>query len=49
MTVEKTEIPNGALYVPEDSQGNVPAPEWGKFLSIVDASRNAVPVSDVDQ
>ena len=25
------------------------APEWGSFLSIVDASLNPVPVSDLDQ
>ena len=27
----------------------MPAPEWGSFLSIVDGSRNPVPVSDLDQ
>ena len=49
MTVGRTELPNGPIYVPEDSQENVPAPEWGSFLSIVDGALNPVPVSDLDQ
>ena len=49
MTVGRTELPNGPLYVPEDSPETMPAPEWGSFLSIVDGSLNPVPVSDLDQ
>ena len=47
MTVGRTEIPNGPIYVPEDSQETMPAPEWGNFLSILDGSLNPVPVSDL--
>ena len=49
MTVGRTELPNGPVYVPEDSQETMPAPEWGSFLCIVDGSENPVPVSDLDQ
>ena len=44
----RTELPNGAIYVPEDSQETMPAPEWGSFLSIVDGSLNPVPVIDLN-
>ena len=44
-----TELPNGPIYVLENSQETLPAPEWGSFLSIVDGSLNSVPVSDLDQ
>ena len=49
VTVERTELPNGPIYVPEDSQETMPAPEWGSFPSIVDGSLNPVSVSDLDQ
>ena len=49
MTVGRTELPNGPIYVPEDSQETMPAPEWGSFLYIVDGALNPVPVSDLDQ
>ena len=49
MTVERTELPNGPIYVPEDTQETMPGPEWGSFLSIVDGSPNPLPVSDLDQ
>ena len=49
MTVGRTELPNGPIYVPEDSQETMRAPEWGRFLSIVDGALNAVPLSDLDQ
>ena len=49
MTVGRTEVPHGPIYVPENPQETMPAPEWGSFLSIVDASLNPVPVSDLDQ
>ena len=49
MTVGRTELLNGLIYVPEDSQETMPAPEWVSFLSIVGGSLNALPVSDLDQ
>ena len=49
MTLGRTEIPNGPIYVADDSHETMPAPEWGIFLSIVDGSLNPVPVSDLDQ
>ena len=49
MAVGRTELPNGPIYIPEDSQETMPAPEWGSFLSIVDGSLNPVPVSDLNQ
>ena len=49
MTVGGTELPNGPICVPEDSQQTMPAAEWGSFLSIVDGSLGPVPVSDLDQ
>ena len=49
MTVGRIELPNGPIYVPDDSQGTMPAPEWGSFLSIAYGSLNPVPVSDLDQ
>ena len=49
MTVGRTELPNGPICVPEDSQQTMPAPEWGSFLSIVDGALNPVPVSELDQ
>ena len=36
MTVGRTELRNDPIYVPEESQETMPAPEWGSFLSIVD-------------
>ena len=49
MTVGRTELPNSPIFIPEDSQETMPAPEWGSFLSIVDGSLNPVPVSDHNQ
>ena len=49
MTVGGTELPNGPIYVPEDSQETRLAPKWGSFLSIVDGSPNPLPVRDLDQ
>ena len=46
MTVGRTELPNGPIYVHVDSQETMPAPEWGSFLSIVDGP---VAVCDLDQ
>ena len=49
MTVRTTGLPNGPIYVPEDSQRTMPAPEWGSLLSIVDGSLNPIPVIDREQ
>ena len=48
MTRGRTELPNCSIYVTEDSQETMSAPERGSFLSIVDGSLNGVPVSDLD-
>ena len=49
MTVGRIELPNGPIYVAENSQETMPASEWGSLLSIIDGSLNSVPVSDSDQ
>ena len=49
ITVGRGELPNGPVYVPEDPQETMPAPQWGSFLSIVDGFPNPEPVSDFDQ
>ena len=49
MTVGRSELPNGPVYVPEDSQETMPSLECRRFLSILDGSLNPVPVSDLDQ
>ena len=49
MTVGRIELPNRPIYVSEDSQETMHAPEWGSFLFIVDGALNPVPVSDLDQ
>ena len=46
MTVGRTELPDGPIYVPEDSQETIAAPECGSFLSMVNGSPNPVPLSD---
>ena len=49
MTVGRTELPDGPIYVPEDSQETMPTSESSSFLSIVDGSPNYVPVRDLDR
>ena len=46
MTPGRTALHNGPNYVPEDSQGTMPALKLSSFLSIVDGSLNSVPLSD---
>ena len=41
--------PNGPIYVPEDSDETMHAPEWPSHLSIVDGALNPVPLCDLDQ
>ena len=49
MTVGRVQLPNGPIYVPEDSDTAMQAPEWASFSSIVDGSLNPVPLCDLDQ
>ena len=49
MTVRRVQLPDGPIYVPEDSDTAMQAPEWASFLSIVDGSPNPVPLCDLDQ
>ena len=42
MTVGRAQLRNGPIYVPEDSDTAMQAPEWAIFLSIVDGSLNPV-------
>ena len=49
MTVGKVLLPDGFIYVPEDLDTAMQAPEWASFLSIVDGSLNPVPLCDLDQ
>ena len=49
MTVGRVQLPDGPIYVPEDSDTAMQAPEWASFLSIVDGSLRPVPLCDLDQ
>ena len=49
MTVGRVQLPDGPIYVREDSDTAMQAPEWASFLSIVDGSLNPVPLCDLDQ
>ena len=49
MTVGRVQLPDGPIYVLEDSDTAMQAPEWASFLSIVDGSLNPVPLRDLDQ
>ena len=49
MTVGRVQLPDDPIYVPEDSDTAMQAPEWASFLFIVDGSLNPVPLCDLDQ
>ena len=49
MTVGRVQPPDGPIYVPEDSDTAMQAPEWASFVSVVDESLNPVPLCDLDQ
>ena len=49
MTVGSVQLPDSPIYVPEDSNTAMQAPEWASFLSIDDGSLNPVPLCDLDQ
>ena len=40
---------DGPIYVPEDSDTAMQAPEWTSFLTVVDGSLNPVPLCDLDR
>ena len=48
MTVGRVQPPDGPIYVPEDSDTAMHAPEWASSLSIGDGSLNPVPLCDLD-
>ena len=48
MTVGRVQLPDGPIYVPEDSDTAMQAPEWASFLSIVDGCLNPVHLCDLD-
>ena len=45
----RVQLPNGPIYVPQDSYETMQAPEWVSCLSIVDGALNRVPLCDLDQ
>ena len=49
MTVGRVQLPYGLIYVPEDSDTAMQAPEWASLISTVDGSLNPVPLCDLDQ
>ena len=49
MTVGRVQLPDGPIYVHENSDTAMQAPEWASFLSIVDGFLNPVPLCDLDQ
>ena len=49
MPVGRVQPPDSPIYVSEDSDTPMQAPEWASFLSIVDGSLNPVPLCDLDQ
>ena len=48
MTLGRVQLPYVFIYVPEDSDTAMQAPEWASFLSIVDGCLNPVPLCDLD-
>ena len=49
MTVGRVQLLDGPIYVPEDSDTAMQAPEWASFLCIADGSLNPVPLCDLHQ
>ena len=45
----RVQLLKGPIYVPEDSDETMQAPEWASYLSIVDGALNPVPLCDLDQ
>ena len=49
MTFGGVQFPDSPIYVPEDSDTGMQAPEWASFLSVIDGSLNPVPLCDLDE
>ena len=49
MTMGRVQPPNGPMYVPEDSDTAMQAPDWASLLSILHGSLNPVPLCDLGQ
>ena len=49
MTLGGVQLSDGPIYVREDSDTAMQAPEWASFVSIVDGSLNPAPLCDLDQ
>ena len=49
MTMGRVQLPDDPIYVADDSDTAMQAPEWASFLSIFDRSLNPVPLCDLDQ
>ena len=49
MTLGRVQLPDGPIYVPEESDTAMQAPEWASFVSIADGSLNPVPLCDLHQ
>ena len=49
MTVGRVQLADGPIYVRDDSDTAMQAPEWASFLSIIDGSLNPLPLCDLDQ
>ena len=49
MTVGRVQLPDGPIYVPEDSDTAMQAPDLATFVSIIDGSLNPVSLCDLDQ
>ena len=47
--MDRVQLPDNPIYVPEDSDTVMHAPEWSSFPSIVDWSPNPVAVCNFDQ
>ena len=45
----RVQVPDSLIYVPEDSDTAMQAPEWASFVSIVDGSLSPVPLCYLDQ
>ena len=49
MTVGRVQLPDGPIYVPENSTTAMQAPEWASLLSVVDGSLNPERLCDLAQ
>ena len=47
--MERVQLPDCPIYLPEESDTSMQAPEWASFLFIGDGSLNPVPICDLGQ